>query len=248
MLADQPPTPALGRFAEDLHLRATARVEILDFIAEELPLWRDCPERPLGSSETILTDQLCSFLNGASRKKSGWDFLQFRTEVADELRLARKIDLVPKPSGTAVWIEGRRHTQFDALLPIECKRLPTPTGEGREEREYVFTDNSTTGGIQRFKCGLHGGAHTIAGMIGYVQSGTLNHWEKTISEWILDLSKRKVPGWSAKDDISLITEHLNEGLSQSRSLHSRGSGLADIQIRHMWISMTHRSRSQDKPN
>jgi hypothetical protein len=42
---------------------------------------------------------------------------------------------------------------FDPIMPIECKRLPTPKAKDRDEREYVITEGATAGGIQRFKLG-----------------------------------------------------------------------------------------------
>ena len=83
----------------------------------------------------------------------GWDVLQFRTEIRDQNEGHRRIDLAPKPSGGVIFIDGRRHTQYDALMPIECKRLPTPKDKDRDEREYVFSRFSSAGGIQRFKAG-----------------------------------------------------------------------------------------------
>jgi len=50
--------------------------------------------------------------------------------------------LVAASCGAAVWIEGRCHIDFDPLLPIECKRLPTPRGKDSDEREYVRATNA----------------------------------------------------------------------------------------------------------
>ena len=111
-------------------------MHFIEFIADELPRWRDHPERKPETSETALTDQFCDHLNSAARTSDGWSRIQFRTEVPDEVRPGRAIDLAPKPCGAVLVIEGRRHTQFDTLLPIECKRLPTP-------REEVGTNGNT---------------------------------------------------------------------------------------------------------
>jgi hypothetical protein len=130
MLASNAHTSAqTGTLSEDVHLPATSLHELLDFITNQLPVWRDRGDRNKDTSETTLTSQLCAHLNGAARHSVGWDFLQFRTEVPDELVRGRKIDLVSAPCGTTVWIEGRRHVDFDTIIPIECKRLPTPTGK-----------------------------------------------------------------------------------------------------------------------
>lgn len=183
MLANFPitvtPSGMLGR---DVHVPATFRHELLAFIATELPRWRDRPDREPETAETILTSQLVAHLNSAARHSDGWDVLQFRPEETDEQERGRKVDLVAAPCGATIWIDGRRHADFDALMPIECKRLPTPPGKNRDEREYVFNQHASTGGIQRFKEGHHGAAHSLAGMIGYVQENTAKHWHECVTK------------------------------------------------------------------
>ncbi len=225
-----------GALSSDVQKPAAFRHELLDFIAGELPRWRDRTDRPRATAETTLTSQLCAHLNGASRHSSGWDILQFRVEEPDEQYKGRKIDLVASSSGAAIWVAGRRHTEFDSIMPIECKRLPTPNGVGRDEREYVISRFSSTGGIQRFKEGNHGSAHALGSMIGYVQEETLGFWATRVAEWITNLVD-VVPGWKAQD---LLRPDLNDAtlrLAIFCSSHARPKGLSDIELRHIWIEM-----------
>ena len=187
MLTDSFDIVQSGRLDRDIHLPYTAKLELVCFIAEELPRWRDHPDRPTAHAETTLTEYLCDHLNSAAYYSTTWSHVQFRTETGDETRGGRKIDLTVKPRAATLIIEGRRHSQFDALFPIECKRLPTPTGKDRDEREYVTTEPGTTGGIQRFKFGYHGAAHTFAAMIAYVQEQSFSHWLCQVNCWIRDL-------------------------------------------------------------
>jgi hypothetical protein len=226
-----------GALDSDVHLSAASRYELLDFIANQLPRWRDDPERPENTSETALTDHLCDHLSSAARKSAGWDILQFRTEVPDEECNARKIDLVPKPCGAAICIEGRRHSQYDALLPIECKRLPTPKDKDRDEREYVFSGRATTGGIQRFKAGHHGAAHTVGAMIAYVQQENAAIWYERVRGWIGELVSSGQPGWSTGDLIQTERDAGPIGLAVFRSSHTRANGLVEIELRHLWVEM-----------
>ena len=165
MLADNSNEVQSGRLNPDIHLPSTAKLELVDFILQELPRWRDHPDRKVELAETKLTEHLCNHLNSATYYSTVWDHVQFQTETADEVRGGRKIDLTVKPRAAALIIEGRRHSQFDALFPIECKRLPTPDEKDRDEREYVITEPGTTGGIQRFKFGFHGSIHNFGAMI-----------------------------------------------------------------------------------
>jgi len=238
MLANFPDSfPQFGKLSGDLHRPATFLRELLDFIASELPRWRDDPERPTDTSETILTEHLCDYLTGTARLSTGWDVLQFRTEVADEQHKGRKIDLAPKPCGTTIWIDGRRHTQYDSLLPIECKRLPTPKGRNRDEREYVFNRYASTGGIQRFKAGHHGADHSLGAMIGYVQEETTALWHQRIAGWIGELAKSGVPGWTQMDLLQM--ERTDETLRMAvlRSSHNRENSRPKMELRHLWLQM-----------
>lgn len=237
MLADLPIAVEAGRLEPEIHLPGTARYALLDFITEELPRWRDHPERRPETSEVRLTDQLCSHLNSAARISVGWSRIQFRTEVPDEANGARAIDLVAKPCGAILLIEGRRHTQFHSLLPIECKRLPTPQERGRDEREYVITSPGTTGGIQRFKFGHHGAAHRVAAIIGYVQEMTFSYWLGRVNGWIQALSAEANSAWSDSEVLLLLNEDSGRGLCTLCSHHRREGNLDACELRHLWVRM-----------
>ena len=237
MLADFSIIAQAGRLEPDVQLPGTARYALLEFIADELPRWRDHSERKPETSETALTGQLCDHLNSAARTSAGWSRVQFRTEVRDEARRGRTIDLTPKPCGAVLVIEGRRHTQFDTLMPIECKRLPTPKGTKRDQREYVVTATGSTGGIQRFKFGHHGAAHRVAAMIAYVQEQTFSFWSIQVNAWIKELSIKPGSAWSMSDCLDPLTENAGAGLCTLQSCHERERGLDEIAIRHLWIRM-----------
>ncbi len=199
MLADQPDhLPGFGLLRGDIQKPATFRRELVEFIAGQLPAWRSCIDRKPETAEDALTSQLCIHLNSVSRLSQGWDILQFNREAPDEQQPSRKIDLIASPCGATIMIEGRRHTIFDSIMPIECKRLPTPKAKDRDEREYVFTQDGSKGGIQRFKAGHHGAAHAFGAMIGYVQKENARYWNNQIAGWITALADQ-VPGWSLND-------------------------------------------------
>jgi hypothetical protein len=237
MLANNLDTPAqFGTLGQDVHMPATFGHELLDFISSQLPSWRDHPDRPKETSETILTSQLCAHLNSVARHSAGWDILQFRVEEADSQNKGRKIDLVAAPCGTTICIEGRRHTEFESLMPIECKRLPIPAGKDRDEREYVVSQYSSTGGIQRFKAGHHGATYTLGAMIAYVQGETTTVWDTRVAGWIKGLAGSE-PGWTLKDLLKLEHGDKSLRLALFRSTHERTEGLPEITLRHFWIEM-----------
>jgi len=176
-------------------------------------------------------------LNSAARHSVGWDYLQFRTEEPDKRVKERKIDLVAAPCGTTVWIEGRRHIDFDTLLPIECKRLPTPKGADRDEREYVISRHSTTGGIQRFKEGHHGAGHALCAMIAYIEEDSSMFLCTAISQWITELAASGLAGWTTNEILYIERDDKAKGVAILRSSHARRKGLPDLDMRHLWVHM-----------
>lgn len=227
----------VGTLGADVHLPGEWLSSLVGFIAAILPGWRDDPGRPTQLGEIALTAQLCARLNSVSRHSPGWDFLQFRREEPDDVRAGRSIDLVVAPSGALIWLAGREYSEYRALLPIECKRLPTPTGKDRDEREYVFSRFSSTGGIQRFKAGHHAAAYARAAMIGYVQDRDIPFWRTQLDAWIDGLVAAAVEGWSVDDKLGLAAHHTASRVATLQSNHQRDSGLEPILIDHLWIEM-----------
>ena len=226
-----------GTLGNNVHLPGEWLSSLVGFVAAALPGWRDDPKRPTRTGETGLTAQLCARLNSVSRHSPGWDFLQFRREEPDDVRAGRSIDLVVAPSGALIWIAGREYTEYRTLLPIECKRLPTPTGKDRDEREYVFSQFSSTGGIQRFKAGHHAAAHARAAMIGYVQDRDIPFWRTQLDAWIDGLVTTAVQGWSVDDKLALAAHYTATRVASLQSRHQRESGLEPIIIDHLWIEL-----------
>lgn len=88
----------VGTLGKNVHLQMASLYELLDFIAGELPRWRDRPDRKNLSSETELTSQLIGHLNSMSRLSTGWDFLQFRPEEPDEQQRGGRLILPLRPA------------------------------------------------------------------------------------------------------------------------------------------------------
>ncbi|MDN3275630.1 hypothetical protein QWJ07_15305 [Frankia sp. RB7] len=238
MLADQDePKVQSGSLDRNIHLPTAWRLALLDFIASELPKWRDDPKRPDDTAETSLTARLCAHMNSATRKSAGWDFIQFRGEEPDEVAAGRKIDLVPAASAATIWIDGREYSQYAPLIPIECKRLPIPSGATRDEREYLFSAHSSTGGVQRFKAGHHGAAHSVGAMIGYIQDRDVDFWTAQISTWLQGLIDAPVEGWTIDDALRIASRNTIARSALLESVHRRTDGLSSIRLHHLWIDM-----------
>lgn len=236
MLADNFSSASVGRFDENIQLPGTFLREIVQFIAACLPAWRDDPLRQKHvKGETRLTNQLCKFLNTRSRAAS-LDHIIFYPEEPDPTKGGRTIDLAASPKSCSISINGRRFSYYDPLMPIECKRLPTPDIKKRERREYLHTRHSTTGGVQRFKAGLHGADFETGAMIGYVQSRATDAWMLTLNYWVRALAAKAIGSWVFKDAISTIIHDPANRTLVGRSVHSR-SGNTDIELWHLLVEM-----------
>lgn len=150
------------------------------------------------------------------------------------------------------------HQKEDVTSPrrgcyvIEAKRLPTPSraGQGDRTREYVVGEwnnfksatKNRTGGIERFKEGLHGAAFDRSAMVAFVQRDTPENWLGRVNSWIQDLITNPIPchqsQWT-KDDF-LLQISLNStscAVSEFQSKHLRANGAGFIKLRHYWIML-----------
>lgn len=235
MLADDILGISAGTLKPDIHREGEWLDALVDFMLDQMPDWRDWPGRPPVTSETRLTFQLCSHLNSVAAQTEGLDSLCFVTEVPDPVAGGRTLDLVALPRGRCIWIAGRYHTHFDPLLPIECKRLPTPPR--RDKREYLRTSNGSRGGVQRFKDGHHGSCYNLGVIIAYVQKQDVAYWRQRIGWWVGAFARAKLPGWTNADRLRLDIHDAPKRVVALTSIHSRVGALAPVRIRHLWIEL-----------
>lgn len=227
-------SPAQGRITSGIQ-PGGVKQKTLEFIQRQLPAWRDDPHRLQTDAEEELNSQLCKFLNHSARRE--FPMVLFEREERQTKR--RRVDLSasvsPLESNCAV-IEGKTHTIYDPFLVLECKRLPAP--ERRREREYVVGTKTTSGGLQRFKLGLHGAKLRAAGMIAYVQNHSLSEWFSTINGWIDELTESDDPAWSNDDRLRNLAVDAAGRAARCESLHSRvDSESPQIHFTHLWIDM-----------
>ncbi|WP_346858899.1 hypothetical protein [uncultured Draconibacterium sp.] len=112
----------------------------------------------------------------------------------------------------------------------EGKRLPK-AGSNSEE-EYVVGMSSTgkpSGGIQRFKLGLHGEPETMTdyAIIGYIEKDSFSSWQIKINNKL----KSEYPA-----DSTLTETPTKE--SDYISLHNYLSNSKKFKLHHFWIDLT----------
>lgn len=233
MRRKQSNTNSIGQITYGITLK-TIVLETIAFVREQLPAWRDDPNRQKEQSENKLNLQLCKFLNTRARN----DFPMVRFDHEEYQTGRRSVDLSASLAESKV-IEATTYSIYDTILVLEGKRIPAPSPD--REKEYVIgaTSGKISGGIQRFKMRLHGAGQDLAAMIGYVQVRTPRYWQKKINEWIIQLSSDSVEDdciWTETETLKSLTADIQKGIVSYCSMHNRISG-NNIEIHHLWIVM-----------
>ena len=219
--------------------------QTLEFILGQLPHWRDDPNRPADLSETHLNSSLCDFLDNCSRT----DFPMVRFKHEEPQAKVHAVDLGVHGTEEITTVGTRSYTIYQPFLVVEAKRLPAPSQD--REKEYVIGADKATGGIQRFRLGLHGADVETAVMIGYVEAESLGYWHKTINEWIVGLGSTASNGgcvWTGADVLGALAMDDELRTSSSVSHHQRPANChsSTIMVRHMWVIMSRRPVTQSK--
>ena len=232
---------SIGRISSGIEGDSLA-IKAVGFMQRQLSAWRDDPDRPQEQAENRLNLQLCKFLD--SRARNEFPMVRFDHEEYQGGR--RSVDLSASPTKSTM-IDARLHTIYEPILVIEGKRLPAPSSD--REKEYVTGGKEqASGGIQRFKLGLHGAKHETAAMVGYVQDHSLRHWHKKINTWISELAgvaTQDSCAWHENEKLGLLEEDSLKGVASFRSAHSRSGRVSTnrIIIHHLWIAMDTMSTS-----
>jgi len=222
-------SPSIGRLASGA-INTDLLEQTIGFIWDSLIPWRCASECTSSPGEEDLNGNFHDFLS--ARAAECFPMVFFRHEQRQEGR--RRVDLAAKPVRPTI-IEGMLYSWNDAFLVIEGKRLPAPTRD--REFEYVSSEEKLSGGIQRFKLGLHGKNNKTAIILGYLQQGTPLEWFTSINGWLSNLIEINPGEWTKHE--FLFDLEVPEGSARSRcySIHTRNTsaGLGEIRLLHFWI-------------
>ena len=225
-----------GRVTKGLR-QSTLHEQTLCFVQEVLPGWRDDPEREAESSEERLNAQLCKYLNVAASER--FPMIHFHHE--EKQTANRRVDISAQPKA-AMFVGERYCTKYTPFIVFEGKRLPPPRNDRSREHEYVTGGKTKSGGIQRFKLGLHGAELELAAIIGYIQEGEPSDWLKQINGWIEELGRSPSidnENWSPTEQLAQFKFDAKIRAAQAWSLHPRVHAELSscIRIRHLWLKM-----------
>lgn len=240
MIADESPkTPTIGTPDSEVLDAGAFHEKIVAFIEQELPVWRDRPELAQVTDEPNLNQSLCLHLDKASRRQC-FDSVRFVQEPLQASGRNADIGVMPLDNIT---VEGICYHDFEQLLPIECKRLPTPPDSRRSDLEYVRgKPPHRTGGIERFKHGLHGPTNRHALMIAYVQAESFNHWLTAINARLGKLATDGADDgiWNPIEPLTNRSSAHSPEVQRVKSCHRRlcPSCTSDnVEMEHIWLLM-----------
>ena len=211
----------------------------LEFVYNQLAVWRDDPTRRREVAEKDLNSSLWNFLDRQSR----FHFAMARFQHESPQGQGRTTDFAVLGMEETTLVGGCSYTSYDPFMVMEAKRLPAPRPD--REREYVFGNNASnatpTGGIQRFKLGRHGAQVGNAVLVGYVQEQTARIWFDQVNHWINDLTTSNGDdgcGWSETDKLQDPVYDDTQQTAKSSSSHQRiASVTTQIQLHHFWVVM-----------
>ena len=203
---------------------------LLEFVDETLPVFQTEFKGLNISSEEVLTEHLVKTFAYHSNGKLPFIFLQEAIQKQTKGQ-NRKVDL-------GVFLHYKDDAPF---FTFEAKRLPTLPKS--REKEYVIGNDSykPTGGIERFKLNLHGINLKESGIIGYVQSDTVQEWSNKINGWIYELigsTSISEIFWS-KSDLLINTENKTGVITKYKSENER-TDKSTIVLHHFLVDITGR--------
>ena len=118
--------------------------------------------------------------------------------------------------------------RYTRIFYAEAKRLPMSRYKNKEE--YVTGKSSTnnpSGGIQRYKLGLHGDKHlNNNGMFAYIENKSIEEWLKIIND--------KISNEYPYDSLLISTDKTNEYIS----IHTYENHEKHFTMYHFWLDLT----------
>ena len=230
MLADSYQNISSGQLTHGIELDSSI-TSVIEFIEIHFSQFREKVKGEITTSEKSLTDKLCKYFN---RNAGNYPFYFHHENVENPASgISPQTDIGTLSDNEKLVIGDRSYGEFDSFFSIEAKRLPTP-GQNRE-KEYVVGQDRPSGGIERFKKGIHGKNLRHAAIIGYIQEEDTNHWYLKINNWIEELITSAPNFWKENDKL-IKQETESSGLDKFISKNFRSKDNF-VNLFHFWVSL-----------
>lgn len=198
---------------------------IFDYVTQELKTFSGEPDE----NEDNLTDKFCKQLG---RNKPPEHPFFFHHQNKEKSEGKHSTDLAAL---------GTKAINDEMLIKFEAKRLSSKLANKRK-REYVIGEYreqefKNSGAIERFKNETHGDDLNEAGIIGYVQTDTFDHWEDKINSLIqaeINSPHDQRLTWEESDKLQNQTKDDKVVTYQSESCRLTKKRL---KFRHLWVNL-----------
>jgi hypothetical protein len=137
-------------------------------------------------------------------------------------------------------IESKSYSKEESFFSLEAKRLGGKL-EKKRSKEYLIgrfehKKYINSGGVERFKQGIHGKNLKYGAVIAYVQKHDFSHWHNRINSWIDDLIQKQLKSsvnWTLKDKLSM--EYSKSLTAKFISVNSRQND--SVTLFHLWTKL-----------
>ncbi|MCP4216944.1 MAG: hypothetical protein GY765_20005 [bacterium] len=236
MLADTGKKEAIGKLKGPSANRSILMV--VAFVEANLEIFAERVSGSAITNEKGLTQKLCILLNKNAGEKPFWFEKEFME--APEKGDSPAVDIgVISRLDEGIFIHSKWYADDESFFAMEAKRLDIISKA--REREYLVGrwENDRyrdSGGVERFKKGLHGRNLQYGALIGYVQKFDFDYWYGKINLWLDELSA--VTGspdcqWSGED--KLVEIHRTGTTAKFRSTNSGKGGT--MELFHLWVNL-----------
>lgn len=215
-------------------LKSELEQHVVDYVYEKIALWRDNEENATTATENVLSEHLCDFLDNSARL----DEVPVRFSHQTGQGQKHHVDFSAKPISTCMIAFGYASIH-DTVLVFEAKRLPAP--DKKREFEYLSgcsIKKAPSGGVQRFKLGLHGYRNNMAVLVGYIQQQNAAFFFSCINKWLNDFANKSPDSlsWTKSEQLQHLEYDTSRKKARSTSQHPRTQG-DNIVLHHLWIEM-----------
>ena len=205
---------------------------VVELIVLSLPLFAESALQKNIVKENGLNRRLARFITNVA-DKNGFPFFSENESMEDETRgNSPAADI-----GIRLKIEDIA-SDSPKITVFEGKRLTSTLGRERRQ-EYVIGHEKDgkhvpCGGIERFKCSIHGSQFAYAGMIGYLQEEMPEIWCEKINSWIFDLCSQPFePAWSERERLTPL--ETDGRTTKCASVVHRNEN--ELHLIHLWINL-----------
>ena len=213
-------------------LPCVSRNALLDLIEQGLAEFADRSEFKTIKNEKGITNRLCKMLNCHK-------LLYFHHEgMQDETTGTSASVDIEAVTTSSTFFEARLYAKEETLMAIEAKRLPSPPPKSRE-KEYLVGSKKASGGMERFKLGVHGREALCWTMLGYLQKDDFSSWRLKINSWIEDLAKtRHMSGlWESNEKLEVLTQKSKTARFRSQCKRRHRGATDFVEIIHLWVNL-----------